>query len=91
MRIYLILIDNLGQGKLPEITSNLVFNHQVLFSGSFPGGYITRQGQNTVAKIDIQIIRLHAGKIRVGKEYTAPGAGTEIIINLPFIEERLGV
>ena len=33
------------------------------------------------------VIGLHAGKIRVGKEYTAPGVGTEIIINLPFVEE----
>jgi signal transduction histidine kinase len=33
------------------------------------------------------VIGLHAGKIRIGKEYTAPGVGTEIIINLPFIEE----
>jgi hypothetical protein len=34
---------------------------------------------------------LHAGTIRVGKEYTAPGTGTEIIINLPFVEEELNV
>ncbi len=37
------------------------------------------------------VIGLHAGKIRVGKEYTAPGTGTEIIINLPFVEETLNV
>jgi signal transduction histidine kinase len=37
------------------------------------------------------VIGLHAGKIRVGKEYTAPGVGTEIIINLPFVEETLHV
>jgi len=37
------------------------------------------------------VIGLHAGKIRVGKEYTAPGTGTEIIINLPFVEEALDV
>ena len=37
------------------------------------------------------VIGLHAGKIRVGKEYTAPGTGTEIIINLPFVEEELNV
>jgi signal transduction histidine kinase len=37
------------------------------------------------------VIGLHAGKIRVGKEHTAPGAGTEIIINLPFVEETLNV
>ena len=37
------------------------------------------------------VVGLHAGKIRVGKEYTAPGRGTEIIINLPFVEEQLDV
>lgn len=37
------------------------------------------------------VIGLHAGKIRIGKEYTAPGVGTEIIINLPFVEEALSV
>jgi signal transduction histidine kinase len=34
-------------------------------------------------------IGLHAGKIKVGKEYTEPGTGTEIIINLPLVEESL--
>jgi signal transduction histidine kinase len=33
------------------------------------------------------VIGLHAGKIRVGKEYTALGKGTEIIIKLPYVEE----
>ena len=37
------------------------------------------------------VVGLHAGRIRIGKEYTAPGRGTEIIINLPFVEEALGV
>jgi signal transduction histidine kinase len=37
------------------------------------------------------VIGLHAGKIRVGKEYTAPGIGTEIIVNLPFVEEAINV
>lgn len=37
------------------------------------------------------VVGLHAGKIRVGKEYTAPGRGTEIIINLPFVEEEINV
>lgn len=37
------------------------------------------------------VIGLHAGRIRIGKEYTAPGRGVEIIINLPFVEEALGV
>lgn len=33
------------------------------------------------------VIGLHAGKIRVGKEKTGLGVGTEIIIHLPFIIE----
>lgn len=37
------------------------------------------------------VIGLHAGKIRVGKEFTAQDEGTEIIINLPFVEEALYV
>lgn len=32
-------------------------------------------------------VGLHAGKVRVGREYTAPGRGTEMIINLPYVEE----
>lgn len=37
------------------------------------------------------VVGLHAGKIRIGKEFTAPGAGTEVIINLPFVEETNNV
>jgi signal transduction histidine kinase len=37
------------------------------------------------------VIGLHAGKIRIGKEYTAPGVGAEVIINLPFVEEASDV
>ncbi len=37
------------------------------------------------------VVGLHAGKIRIGKEYTRPGVGTEIIINLPYVEESLYV
>lgn len=37
------------------------------------------------------VIGLHAGKIRVGREYTAHGRGTEIIISLPFVEEEINV
>lgn len=37
------------------------------------------------------VVGLHAGKIRIGKEYTAPGRGAEIIINLPFVEEATDV
>ena len=37
------------------------------------------------------VVGLHAGKVRIGKEFTAPGAGTEVIINLPFVEETNNV
>jgi signal transduction histidine kinase len=37
------------------------------------------------------VIGLHAGKIRIGKDYTEPGKGTEIIIKLPFVEEAADV
>jgi signal transduction histidine kinase len=37
------------------------------------------------------VVGLHAGRIRVGKGYTAPGRGTEIIVNLPHVEESLDV
>ena len=37
------------------------------------------------------VVGLHAGRIRVGKDYTAPGRGAEIIINLPDVEESLDV
>ena len=37
------------------------------------------------------VVGLHAGRIRIGNEYTAPGTGTDIIINLPFVEESLDV
>jgi signal transduction histidine kinase len=37
------------------------------------------------------VVGLHSGKIRVGKDYTAPGRGAEIIISLPFIEEAADV
>lgn len=35
------------------------------------------------------VVGLHAGKIKIGKEHTALGRGTEIIINLPLVEETL--
>jgi signal transduction histidine kinase len=37
------------------------------------------------------VVGLHAGRIKIGKEYTAPGVGTEIIINFPFVEETTDV
>jgi len=37
------------------------------------------------------VVGLHAGKIRVGMENTAPEKGTDIIIKLPYVEETLDV
>ncbi|MBI4689188.1 MAG: HAMP domain-containing histidine kinase [Nitrospirae bacterium] len=37
------------------------------------------------------VVGLHAGRIKVGKEYTLPDVGAEIIINLPFVEEAINV
>jgi signal transduction histidine kinase len=37
------------------------------------------------------VVGLHAGKIRIGKDYTALDTGTEIIVNLPFVEESIDV
>ncbi len=37
------------------------------------------------------VIGLHAGKVRVGKDYTAPSKGTEIILSLPLVKEELSV
>ncbi len=37
------------------------------------------------------VVGLHAGKIRVGKDHTAPGRGAEFIISLPFVEEASDV
>ncbi|MGW8272710.1 MAG: sensor histidine kinase [Thermodesulfovibrionales bacterium] len=37
------------------------------------------------------VVGLHAGKIKIGKDYTRRGVGTEIIVNLPFVEEVASV
>ena len=37
------------------------------------------------------VMGLHAGRLRVGKDYTAPGRGVEFILSLPFVEEALDV
>jgi signal transduction histidine kinase len=57
----------------------------------FYKGKRTKQGWGEGLYFAKYVIGLHAGKIRVGKEYTAPGRGTEIIINLPYVEESLDV
>jgi signal transduction histidine kinase len=59
--------------------------------GCFYKGKGTREGWGEGLYFVKYVIGLHAGKIRVGKEYTATGRGTEIIINLPFVEETLNV
>ena len=57
----------------------------------FYKGKRSREGWGEGLYFAKYVIGLHAGKIRVGKEYTAPGTGTEIIIHLPFVEETLHV
>jgi len=57
----------------------------------FYKGKGTQQGWGQGLYFVKYVVGLHAGKIRVGKEYTAQGVGAEIIINLPFIEESLNV
>ncbi|MBI5639166.1 MAG: HAMP domain-containing histidine kinase [Nitrospirae bacterium] len=57
----------------------------------FYKGKRTKEGWGEGLYFAKYVVGLHAGKIRVGKEYTRPGVGTEIIINLPFIEEALYV
>jgi signal transduction histidine kinase len=57
----------------------------------FYKGHASREGWGQGLYFVKYVIGLHAGKIRVGKEYTAPGVGTEIIIKLPFMEEALHV
>jgi signal transduction histidine kinase len=57
----------------------------------FYKGRGTREGWGQGLYFVKYVIGLHAGKIRVGKEYTTAGAGTEIIINLPFVEEAINV
>jgi signal transduction histidine kinase len=60
-------------------------------SRCFYKGKVSREGWGQGLYFVKYVIGLHAGKIRVGKEYTAPGTGTEIIMNLPFVEEALHV
>jgi len=57
----------------------------------FYRGWSTHEGWGQGLYFVKYVVGLHAGKVRVGKEYTAPGIGTEIIINLPFVEETLDV
>lgn len=57
----------------------------------FYKGTMSQEGWGEGLHFAKYVVGLHAGKIRVGKEYTAPGIGTEIIINLPYVEEALNV
>jgi signal transduction histidine kinase len=59
--------------------------------GCFYKGKGTEEGWGQGLYFAKYVVGLHAGKIRVGKEYTALGVGTEIIINLPFVEESINV
>lgn len=55
------------------------------------GAKSTQEGWGQGLYFAKYVIGLHAGRLRVGRNYTAPGVGTEIIIHLPFVEEALGV
>lgn len=57
----------------------------------FYKGKSTKEGWGQGLYFVKYVVGLHAGKVRVGKEYTKEGVGTEIIINLPFVEESLYV
>jgi len=57
----------------------------------FYRGKATEKGWGQGLYFAKYVVGLHAGKIRVGKEHTAPGIGTEIIIKLPLVEEVLNV
>ena len=60
---------------------------EVMADQCFYKGRTTGEGWGQGLYYAKYVVGLHAGKIRVGKEYTAPGRGAEIIINLPFVEE----
>ncbi len=64
---------------------------EVLADKCFYKGRTTGEGWGQGLYYAKYVVGLHAGKIRIGKEYTAPGRGAEIIINLPFVEEALDV
>ena len=60
---------------------------EVLADQCFYKGRTTGEGWGQGLYYAKYVVGLHAGKIRIGKEYTAPGTGAEIIIKLPFVEE----
>ena len=64
---------------------------EVLADQCFYKGRTTGEGWGQGLYYAKYVVGLHAGKIRIGKEYTAPGIGTEIIINLPLVEEASDV
>jgi len=57
----------------------------------FYKGKVTQKGWGEGLHFAKYVVGLHAGKIRVGKDYTVQGIGTEIIINLPYVEEAMNV
>lgn len=54
-------------------------------------GTVTAEGWGQGLYFAKYVVGLHAGRIKVGKGYTKEGLGTEIIVNLPFVEETLNV
>jgi signal transduction histidine kinase len=60
---------------------------EMLADQCFYKGRTTGEGWGQGLYYAKYVVGLHAGKIRIGKVYTAPGRGAEIIINLPFVEE----
>jgi len=77
-RYFTIFFRDEGLGMDEQAADNCFYKSKASNGGWGQGLYFAKY-----------VIGLHAGKIKVGKEYTAPGKGTEIIINLPYVEERL--
>jgi signal transduction histidine kinase len=77
-RYFTIFFRDEGLGMDEQAADNCFYKSKASDGGWGQGLYFAKY-----------VVGLHAGKIRVGKEYTAPGKGTEIIINLPYVEETL--
>jgi signal transduction histidine kinase len=69
-----------GIGMSEQEADQCFYKHRGLHEGWGQGLYFAKY-----------VIGLHAGKIKVGKDYTAPNKGTEIIISFPFVEEEINV
>lgn len=77
-RYFTIYFRDEGLGMDEQAADNCFYKSKASDGGWGQGLYFAKY-----------VVGLHAGKIKVGKEYTAPGKGTEIIINLPYVEETL--